>query len=180
MTQPPEYLEFNPTAGKTNPPYLAGDRESLDSWLDFHRATLLSKCEGLDDEQLRTRSVPPSALSLLGLVRHMTEVERNWFRRVLLDEEVAPLYCTDDNEDGDFDDVDSADVAADFTRFRTEMEHCRQVAAQNADLDAVTKGKRNGSDVSLRWIYVHMIEEYAQHNGHADLLRERIDGVTAS
>ena len=180
MTQPPEYLEFNPTAGRTNPPYLAGDRESLDSWLDFHRATLLSKCEGLDDEQLRTRSVPPSALSLLGLVRHMTEVERNWFRRVLLDEEVAPLYCTDDNEDGDFDDVDSADVAADFTRFRTEMEHCRQVAAQNADLDAVTKGKRNGSDVSLRWIYVHMIEEYAQHNGHADLLRERIDGVTAS
>ena len=180
MTQPPEYLEFNPTAGRTNPPYLAGDRESLDSWLDFHRATLLSKCEGLDDEQLRTRSVPPSALSLLGLVRHMTEVERNWFRRVLLDEEVAPLYCTDDNEDGDFDDVDSADVAADFTRFRTEMEHCRQVAAQHADLDAVTKGKRNGSDVSLRWIYVHMIEEYAQHNGHADLLRERIDGVTAS
>jgi len=140
MTQPPEYFEFDPAAGRTNPPYLAGDRESLDSWLDFHRAALLSKCEGLDDERLRTRSVPPSSLSLLGLIRHMTEVERNWFRRVLLDEEVAPLYCSDD--------VDSADVAADFTRFRAELEHCRKVAAQ--------------------------------HHGHADFLRERIDGVTAS
>ena len=180
MTQPPEYFEFNPAANRTNPPYLAGDRESLDSWLDFHRATLLAKCEGLDDQQLRTRSVPPSSLSLLGLVRHMTEVERSWFRRELLDEEAPPLYCSDDNEDGDFDDVDAADVAADFTRFREEMEHCRKVAAEHTDLDAIGKRQRHGSDVSLRWIYVHMIEEYAQHNGHADFLRERIDGVTSS
>ena len=180
MTQPPEYFEFNPAANRTNPPYLAGDRESLDSWLDFHRATLLAKCEGLNDEQLRTRSVPPSSLSLLGLVRHMTEVERNWFRRVLSGEEAAPLYYSDDNEDGDFDDVDSADVAADFARFRGEMAHCRKVAAEHTDLDVIGKRQRHGSDVSLRWIYVHMIEEYAQHNGHADLLRECIDGVTSS
>jgi len=150
----------------------------LDAWLDFHRATLLSKCEGLDDAQLRTRSVPPSSLTLLGLVRHMSEVERSWFRRVLAGEDVAPLYYSDDNEDGDFNDTDTADVAADFAAFRDEVDACRAIAAEHGDLDATAKRKRRGHHVSLRWIYVHMIEEYARHNGHADLLRERIDGVT--
>ena len=151
----------------------------LDWWLDFHRATLLSKCEGLADDQLRTRSVPPSSLSLLGLVRHMTEVERSWFRRTLRGEDVAALYYSDDNEDGDFDDVDQADPEADFAAFRAELETCRTIAAQQPDLDAVAARKRRGiHDVSLRWIYVHMIEEYARRNGHADLLRERIDGST--
>ena len=150
----------------------------LESWLDFHRATLLSKCQGLDDEQLRTRSVPPSSLSLLGLVRHMTEVEKHWFRNVLVDEELPPTYWNEGNEDGDFDDVDAADVTADLATFREMVEACRGVAAAHPDLDAVGKGQRRGQDVSLRWIYVHMIEEYARHNGHADFLRERIDGVT--
>jgi uncharacterized damage-inducible protein DinB len=150
----------------------------LDTWLDFHRATLLMKCSGLDDGQLKTRSVPPSSLSLLGLVRHMTEVERGWFRRVLLDEDAPPLYYAGDNEDGDFDDVEQADVAADFAAHRAEVQTCRAAAAVHPDLDAVGKRKRHGEDVSLRWIYVHMIEEYARHNGHADLLRERIDGAT--
>ena len=152
----------------------------VDGWLDFHRATLLAKCEGLDDDQLRTRSVPPSSLSLIGLVRHMTEVERNWFRRVLLDEDAPPLYYTDENPDGDFDDVDSADVAACFAAFGSELATVRRIAADHPDLDAVGRGKRRGHDVSLRWIYVHMIEEYARHNGHADFLRERIDGVTGN
>lgn len=84
------------------------------------------------------------------------------------------------NDDGDFDDVDAADVADDLARFREEMEHCRKVVAEHTDLDAVAKRQRYGSDVSLRWIYVHLIEEYAQHNGHADFLRECIDGVTSS
>ena len=150
----------------------------LDAWLDFHRATLLSKCESLDDEQLRTRAVAPSSLSLLGLVRHMTEVERSWFRRVLLDEVVASIYYSDDNEDGDFDDVGAADVAADFAAFRDELETCRRIAAQHPQLDELARRKRRGQEISLRWIYVHMIEEYARHNGHADFLRERIDGVT--
>jgi Protein of unknown function (DUF664) len=171
-------VEFPPAPDRTDPPFVAGEREMLDAWLDFHRATLLAKCAGLDDVQLRIRSVPPSSLTLLGLVRHMTEVERSWFRRVLLDEPAAPLYYSDDNVDGDFDDVDSADPTADFARFREEVQACRTVAALHPDLDAEAKGRRHGSVVSLRWIYVHMIEEYARHNGHADLLRERIDGAT--
>ena len=150
----------------------------LDSWLEFHRATLLMKCEGLTEEQLKTRSVPPSSLSLLGLVRHMTEVERGWFRRVLVGEDVKPLYYSDDNEDGDFDDVDNADLDGDLARFREEVDHCRRVAAEHPDLDTIAKRARRGRQVSLRWIYVHMIEEYARHNGHADFLRERIDGAT--
>ena len=170
--------EFPQVTDRRDPPFVADERAMLDAWLDFHRATLLSKCEGLDDAQLRTRSVPPSSLSLLGLVRHMTEVERSWFRRVLLDEEVQPLYYSDANEDGDFDDVDTADVPADLARFREELETCREIAASHQDLDAVAKRRRRGHEVSLRWIYLHMVEEYARHNGHADFLRERIDGVT--
>ncbi|HZJ05657.1 MAG TPA: DinB family protein [Nocardioidaceae bacterium] len=165
MTEP----EFPPATDRVDPPFVAGEREMLDAWLDFHRATLLSKCEGLDDDQLRTRSVPPSSLSLLGLVRHMTEVERSWFRRCLAGEEVAPSYYSEDNEDGDFDDVDAADVAADMASFCEEVSVCRAIAKR--------KG-RGVHEVSLRWIYVHMIEEYARHNGHADFLRERIDGAT--
>jgi uncharacterized damage-inducible protein DinB len=170
--------EFPPANDRADPPFVADERTMLDAWLDFHRATLLSKCEDLDDEQLRRRSVSPSSLSLLGLVRHMTEVERSWFRRGLEGEDVAPLYYSDDNEDGDFDDVDTADVRADFAAFRAELERCREVAGRYDDLDAVSARKRHGQDVSLRWIYVHMIEEYARHNGHADFLRERIDGRT--
>ncbi len=171
--------EFPPAPGRHDPPFVAGEREMLESWLDFHRATLLSKCEGLADDQLRSRSVPPSSLSLLGLVRHMAEVERSWFRRSLVGSDIAFLYCSEDNEDGDFDDVGSADVAADFANLRAEVATCREIAAAHGDLDAIAKRLRRGAhEVSLRWIYVHMIEEYARHNGHADLLRERIDGVT--
>jgi hypothetical protein len=162
------------TSERIEPPFVNDERAMLESWLEFHRTTLLMKCEGLDDAGLRQRSVPPSSLSLLGLVRHLTDVERNWFRRILIDEGVPWLA----NPDGDFDDVDGADVAADIEAFRAELDTCRSIAAQHPNLDAIGAGKRYGVyDVSLRWIYVHMIEEYARHNGHADLLRERIDGV---
>jgi uncharacterized damage-inducible protein DinB len=175
MVEPPQQV-----VDRREPPFLAAERPMLEGWLDFHRATLLTKCEGLADEQLTTRSVPPSSMSLLGLVRHMTEVERSWFRRALAGEDAAPLYYSDDNEDGDFDDVDSADVPGDLARFRDELDTCRRVAADHPDLDTVGKGVRDGQlvPISLRWIYLHMIEEYARHNGHADFLRERIDGVT--
>ncbi|MEP6528208.1 MAG: DUF664 domain-containing protein [Nocardioidaceae bacterium] len=108
------------------------------------------------------------------------QLERNWFRRVLAAEDATPLYCSDENEDGDFDDVDAADVVGDMARFRHELDRCRRVAAEHSDLDTIGKGVRGGRQisVSLRWIYVHMIEEYARHNGHADFLRERIDGAT--
>lgn len=150
----------------------------LEGWLDYQRATLLTKCDGLTDEQLKTRSVEPSSLSLLGLVRHMTDVERGWFRRVLMDEEARPQYRRDENWDADFDDADTADVADTFRRFRDELDVSRRITADHTDLDAVGARPLEAGPVSLRWIYIHMIEEYARHNGHADLLRERIDGVT--
>jgi uncharacterized damage-inducible protein DinB len=163
--------------GRIDPPFVNDERAMLESWLEFHRATLLMKCDGLDDAGLRQRSVPPSSMSLLGLVRHMTEVERSWFRRILVADGAAPLYYSADNEDGDFDDVDTADVMSDLAAFLTELDTCRAIAAQHPSLDAIGAGKRHDiHDVSLRWIYLHMTEEYARHNGHADLFRESIDG----
>jgi uncharacterized damage-inducible protein DinB len=163
------------TPNRIDPPYVAGERAMLESWLEYHRATLSWKCEGLDDAQLRQRAVPPSSLSLIGLVRHMADVERNWFRRVLGGENVPGIYWTDDDLDADFNDVDAADVQAAFATWRSECEHARRNAAAAASLDVT--GQRRGEAVTLRWILVHMIEEYARHNGHADFLRERIDGA---
>jgi uncharacterized damage-inducible protein DinB len=163
---------------RTDPPFALGERAMLDSWLEYHRATLAMKCEGLSEEQLRLRSVPPSTLSLLGLVRHMADVERSWFRRVLEGADAPPLHYSETNRDGDFDDVDDADVQAAFAAWEAECAYARQLVAMTPSLDVVGKGARPGDDVTLRWIMIHMIEEYARHNGHADLLRERIDGVT--
>jgi uncharacterized damage-inducible protein DinB len=163
------------TPNRIDPPYVAGERAMLESWLEYHRATLAWKCEGLDDAQLRERAVPPSSLSLIGLVRHMADVERNWFRRVLGGEDVPGIYWTDDDLDADFNDVDTADVQEAFATWRAECEHARRNAAAAASLDVT--GQRRGEAVTLRWILVHMVEEYARHNGHADFLRERIDGA---
>jgi hypothetical protein len=163
---------------RTDPPLIADERTMLDTWLDFHRSTLAMKCEGLNEEQLKKASVPPSGLTLLGLVRHMAEVERGWFRNALAGEGAKPLYFTDEDEDGDFHDLDLADTAGAFAIWQAEIEHARGLV-QGRSLDDL--GKRgNGAPVSLRWIYVHMIEEYARHNGHADLIRERIDGATGA
>jgi uncharacterized damage-inducible protein DinB len=150
----------------------------LRSWLDWHRETLAVKCEGLTDEQLRLRSASPSTMSLLGLVRHMADVERAWFRRTLTAEDAEPIYWSESDPDGDFDNVDTASVEEAFATWRSEIEHARAAEAAWPDLDRPTQGRRRGDHYSLRWILVHMIEEYARHNGHADLLRERIDGVT--
>jgi len=151
----------------------------LDAWLDYHRATLPMKCAGLSEAQLKLRSAEPSTLSLLGLVRHMTEVERAWFRRRIAGEDAPPIYYSKERPDGDFDDLDDADPAAMFAAFTAEVELCRAVVAGVALDTVVGNTSRDGrGDFSVRWIYVHMIEEYARHNGHADLLRERIDGAT--
>ena len=157
---------------------LTGDERTLaDTWLDLHRRTLLWKCGGLTAEQLKTRAVEPSNLSLLGLLRHMAEVERDWFRTRFAGERVGYLYCTDEQPDGDFDNVDDADAEADFATFASEVESARSVIAGRA-LDDTFVHPREHIEIDVRWLYVHMIEEYARHNGHADLLRERIDGVT--
>jgi uncharacterized damage-inducible protein DinB len=163
---------------RIDPPLVADERTMLETWLDYHRATLLMKCAGLSDAQLKLRSAEPSTLSLLGLLRHMTEVERAWFRRRIGREDAPPLYYTAERRDDDFDAVDDADPAAMFAAFNAEVERCRAIAA-GVTLDTVVPNTSNDGrdDFSVRWIYVHMIEEYARHNGHADLLRERIDGA---
>lgn len=163
------------TDNRVSPAFIADERAMLDSWLDWHRETLAVKCAGLSEERLRERSVPPSSLSLLGLVRHMAHVERVWFRHILSDEGVPLLYKTDD-PDAEFNDVDTASAEEAFATWRAEIEHARKISA-GLPLDTVGRRKRRGQDVSLRWILVHMIEEYARHNGHADLLRERLDGA---
>jgi uncharacterized damage-inducible protein DinB len=160
---------------RLDPPYEADERAMLDSWLEYHRATLVMKCDGLSEAQMRERAVPPSSMSLLGLVRHMADVERNWFRRVLSRDPVPGLFWSPDNEDGEFNDVDSASVEAAWDAWHDETANARSVAAR---MDLTDTGERRGEPVSLRWVMVHMIEEYARHNGHADFLRERIDGAT--
>jgi hypothetical protein len=167
-----------PEVSRTDPPLVAGERESLDGWLDYHRATLLAKCQGLTGEQLARRAVPPSTLSLLGLVRHLTDVERSWFRRRFAGETgLAFRYSSDEDPDGEFDLADAKGAEADFAAFTQECELARAAAAGRS-LDETFVHDRDGSTIDLRWVYVHMIEEYARHNGHADLLREQIDGVT--
>ena len=161
-------------AARTEPPFELGEREMLEAWLEYHRATLAWKCEGLSDAQLRERAVPPSPISLLGLVRHMADVERNWFRRVLGGEAAPGLFWTPENHDGDFE-VDAAAVGTGFGAWKSEVERAREIAAP-LGLDDV--GMRRGERVSLRWVCLHMIEECARHIGHADFLREQIDGAT--
>jgi uncharacterized damage-inducible protein DinB len=160
-------------------PALQGDeRTTLESWLDFYRATLVMKCDGLTDEQLRTTSVPPSSLTLLGLVQHMAEVERNWFRRVLMGEQVPPIYdpaADPAGPDGGFDLADSVDLATAHGTWEEEVSHGR-ANCSGRDLDETSPFM--GGQVNLRWIYNHMIGEYARHAGQADLIRERIDGAT--
>jgi uncharacterized damage-inducible protein DinB len=165
---------------RSAPPRSAPERVMLEAWLDYHRITLEIKCSGLSPEQLRMRAVPPSSLSLLGLVRHIAEVERNWFRRALANEDAPPYYYSDDDPDGDFDNVDTADVAEAFATWRAECAHARAVVASFSDLDALGRDEMRPGRPSVRWVLVHMIEEYARHNGHADLLREVIDGVVGT
>jgi len=164
------------TDDRIDPPLEADERATLAAFLDFNRGTLALKCEGLSDDQLRQRAVPPSSLSLLGLVRHMAEVERNWFRPVLGGEPMALIFAPDMDWEAAFREVATADVAEAFRIWRAECDHARELVAAAPSLD-VTGFRRSGY-VSLRWVLTHMIEEYARHNGHADLLRERLDGST--
>ena len=156
-------------------PRVADERTTLLAFLEWQRSTLARKCQGLSVEQLRSRAAPPSTLSLLGLVRHMAEVERGWFRGTLALEDAPPLYCSDSDPDGEFDNVDSAGSDGAFAAWVEECERARQIVAARALEDEGRQ--KSGRSVSMRWILVHMIDEYSRHNGHADLLRQRIDGA---
>ncbi|MFC5148436.1 DinB family protein [Streptomyces aureoversilis] len=156
------------------PSKVADDRVSLTSFLDYQRATLALKCQGLTGEQLKEKAVPTSGLSLLGLVRHAAEVERGWFGMVLRGEQRAALWPAVDGDFGEFH-VDAADVEEAFTFWREACEDSRAVTDAFVSLDDTVEFR--GETVSLRYVLTHMIEEYARHNGHADLLREAIDGA---
>ncbi|MGW0709816.1 DinB family protein [Streptomyces sp. NPDC002643] len=163
--------------GRPIPPMTGDERPMLESWLEFHRGTLELKCAGLDDAQARAASAEPSELTLLGLVQHLTEVERNWFQRVLSGADAPLVY---EEETGyRLSPERGLDEALD--RWRREVARSREVCAGRA-LDAlgrIPQGQMlGGAEVSLRWVLLHMIEEYARHNGHADIVRERVDGVT--
>ncbi|WP_435204441.1 DinB family protein [Micromonospora sp. bgisy143] len=168
-----------PKIDRSHEPLVADERTMLDGWLDYHRDTLLHKCAGLTAEQLRTASVEPSGLSLLGLVLHMTDVERSWFRQRAARQDLPDLFDYDNDNDADFHAAADADAEAAFATFRAEVEAAR-AAVEGRSLDETFELTRSDGTrtFSLRWVYVHMIEEYARHNGHADLIRERIDGVT--
>ena len=147
----------------------------LPLWMDYQRSTLLWKCELLDGGDLARQGVPPSPLSLLGIVRHMTLVEWSWFEEVFAGTETASPIPTDLDRDADWNDLNPSRAMEDIERFQRQCEASRGIVAGASSFDDVAA---NGRDtISLRWILVHMIEEYARHNGHADLLRELIDGA---
>ncbi|HWG03007.1 MAG TPA: DinB family protein [Trebonia sp.] len=160
-----------PAVTRADGPLTGPERPMLQAFLDWHRATLLQKCQGLTGEQLAERAVPPSELSLLGLIRHLTRAERAWFRQRFADEPVEDAYGSAEA----FQATDPARAAADYARYTEEIKHC-DAAVANSPLDATFA--HGGETMSLRLIYLHMIEEYARHLGHADLLRERVDGTT--
>jgi hypothetical protein len=159
------------------PPPLGDEREILTSLLDWHRQTFALKCAGVPTERLSDKGIPPSGLSLHGLLRHLAGVERWWFAIQFADEELPMLYYSDDDPDQDFDSLDG-DVSEVLAVWEAEHRRAREIVARTPSLDTTGIRKRTGEPFSLRWLLIYMIAEYARHNGHADLLRERIDGVT--
>ncbi|HEX6026389.1 MAG TPA: DinB family protein [Solirubrobacter sp.] len=167
-----------PEVVRVDEPFVADERAMLQGFLDWGRRTLLMKCAGLTGPQLATRAAPPSNLSLLGLVRHITEVERTWFRRRFGGEELDSPYGRPDLPEAAFEDVDPDRAEGDIARLIAEWEAADRAVAGRS-LDHVFVSERWG-EMSLRWAYSHMVSEYSRHNGHADILRERIDGRTGA
>ncbi len=167
-----------PPVDREEPPPIAGEREALETCLDYQRRTLLLKCAGLGAEDLKRRAAPPSRLSLLGLVRHMTEVERWWFSRNGAGMNLEFVYVGDLCSDADFDELDSCAAEEVIEHFWKEVGASRKAMRDRSLDDTFASVERSEPERDIRWIYLHMIEEYARHNGHADLLRELVDGST--
>ena len=161
---------------RVSPAMVGAEHPMLDAWLEWHRMTLLLKCEGLDPSGLAQRPIATSKLSLHGLVRHMADVERNWFTRVLLraPDTLPIFYDRAIDDDRELAPLDDADWSKDLSTWQAECSRSRD-NARRFDLDHL--GLLDGEECSLRWIYMHMIEEYSRHNGHADLIREMVDGT---
>jgi len=163
---------------RTDPPPRADERATLVAFLRWQRATFELKCSGLDAAALARRAVEPSSMSLLGLVRHLADVERSWFRRLMAGQDASPRYRSDGNRDAAFDGaVPVPTVVADaWQSWRAEVAFAERFVDRAPDLDVTGDDPWRGP-TSLRWVLVHLIEEYARHNGHADLIRERLDGA---
>ena len=164
---------------RIGPPVVGDEREMMRAFLDYHRATLAWKCDGLTDEELRRQSMPPSTLSLLGLVRHLAEVERTWFRRVIAGEDIGLVW----SDSGDFQvayDARDATRSEAFAAWQREVEHSRRIEREAESLDVTGYNARWDETVSLRLVMLHLMHEYARHNGHADLIREGVDGTVGA
>jgi hypothetical protein len=162
---------------RVDPPTAASERDLLRGFLDFHRGTLLWKTAGLTGEQLTQARIEPSTMTLLGLVRHLSEVERYWFQLCLAGRPLELKLWTTEHPDGDFDLADPALAEQDLADLREAIRISDELAAGHS-LDDTFQRPRGGEEHSVRYLYIHMIEEYSRHNGHADLLRERTDGLT--
>jgi uncharacterized damage-inducible protein DinB len=167
------------TDDRVGPPSFGSEREMLRAFLDYHRSTLAMKCAGLTDEQLRQRSMPPSTLSLLGLVRHMAEVERAWFCRVFEDHD-APMVWSDQVDFQAAYDASASSRDEAFAAWEAEVANSRRIEHAAESLDLAGYQPRWGEAVSLRMVMLHVLLEYGRHNGHADLLREGIDGTVGA
>jgi uncharacterized damage-inducible protein DinB len=165
-----------PAVTRLEPPCVGDGRAMLPPWLDYQRTTLLMKCQELDGDALVRRSVHPSPLSLLGIVRHMTLVEWAWFERVFAATGTPRPIATDHDVEAVWNELDPARAMEDIERFQRQCDISRGIVAVSQGMDQLAARPRGGA-MSLRWIMVHMIEEYARHNGHADFLRELIDGA---
>ncbi len=169
-------MTADPDIPRSDPDLEAGELTVLGQYLDFHRATLAMKCGRLSEADLKRRAVPTSNLTLLGLVRHLTEVEYGWFCEDLDGQPERSVYFTADDLDGDFDNLDTHSVADVWSAYTAQLAESRRILATFGDGGELARGAR-GEPRNVRWVLIHLIEEYARHNGHADLLREAIDGA---
>ena len=158
---------------RLDPPGAIPEKPMLLAYLDYHRQTLARKVDGLTGEQAIARSTV-SALTLSGIVRHMTEVERGWLNEDFAGQDLPPLYSRPGRPDADFDELDAARLDADLADWRDQIADSTAIVAAH-ELDETVEHERMGT-ISLRWILLHVLEEYARHNGHADVIREAIDG----
>ena len=169
-------MSFVSPVERLDPPQIADERAALRAWLDYHRATVLRKLDGLDDAQLRQPKVP-TGLSLLGLVKHLTDVEHSWFTVRFAREAERHLYSTPEDPDADFRIAGEESTELIVSAYLRECRRSREIEGRAESLDVTFEHPRGGT-YDLRWILMHLIEETARHNGHADIIRELIDGAT--
>jgi hypothetical protein len=177
-------MKLQPAAGlpgklsdpaRSDPPQVGDEPSMLEAYLDFQRETLALKCAGVAGRKHSEKLVPPSGLSLHGLVRHLSGVERWWLHKQFAGDDVVMLYYSDDDPNQDFDSLDG-DFDEALAVWRAQVERSREIVAAASSLDDTGTRVADGTEFSLRWVLLRLIAEYARHNGHADLLRERIDG----